>query len=238
MVLQEFLSPLRRAIEDYDMIQEGDCIAVGVSGGKDSLALLRGLKALSQFYPHKYTVVGITLDMGFEGSDYTKIQSFCDKIEVPYYIEKTDIKTIVFDIRHEKNPCSLCAKMRRGALHDAAKKYGCNKVALGHHNDDVVETFFLSLLYEGRLSCFAPVTYLSRKDITVLRPMIYIKEAEIKGLVKTEQIPVAKSLCPADGNTKREQIKGLIRNLNFDYDGVKKKTFTAIKNSKIPGWND
>lgn len=238
MQLQKFLSPLRRAVEDYHMIREGDCVAVGVSGGKDSLALLLGLATLAKFYPHKFRVIAITIDMGFENSDFSKIAAVCREIEVPYYIEKTDIKSVVFDIRKEKNPCSLCAKMRRGALHGAAQKYGANKVALGHHSDDVVETFYLSLFYEGRISCFSPVTYLPERDLTMIRPMIYIKEADIKGLMKTEHLPVQKSACPADGGTKRAQIKAWLRNLNVDYKNVKQKTFTAIQNSRIPGWID
>jgi len=231
------LSPLRRAIEDYQMIEEGDRVAVGVSGGKDSLTLLRGLAALSHFYPKKFEVIAITLDMGFPNSDFSSIEQCCKQIDVPFYIEKTDIKTIIFDIRKETNPCSLCAKMRRGALNDAALAHGCKKVALGHHFDDAVETFFLSLFYEGRISCFSPVTYLGRKGITVIRPLIYMKESEIKGFVKEEGINVAKSLCPADGYTKREEMKEMIQKLDIGHRGLKTRIFTAIKNSQIPGWD-
>lgn len=237
MELQKFLSPLRKAVDEYHMIEEGDQIAVGVSGGKDSLSLLKGLCALSKFYTHKFKVIAITLDMGFENVDYEGIRKFCNELGVPFFVEKTDIKTVVFDIKKEKNPCSLCAKMRRGALNNAAKAHGCNKVALGHHNDDVIETFFLSLLYEGRMSSFSPVTYLNRSGITVIRPLIYISERDIKGFIKTENIKVEKNPCPSDGYTKREEVKKMIQKLEFKQRGLKTRIFTAIKNSAIVGWN-
>jgi tRNA 2-thiocytidine biosynthesis protein TtcA len=237
MKLQKFLSPLRRAIEDYQMIKDGDRIAVGLSGGKDSMALLRGLSALRRFYPHPFELCAITIDMGYAESDFAPLSAFCAELEVPFLIEHTDIKEVVFDIRKEENPCSLCAKMRRGALNEAARKHGYHKVALGHHFDDAVETFFLSLFYEGRVNCFSPVTYLSRTDVTVIRPMIYLTEGDIRSFVSEESMNVQKSLCPADGYTKREEMKNRVAQLNREYPDLKKKVFTAIQNSAIPGWN-
>lgn len=236
MKLQKFLSPLRRAIEDYGMIEEGDRIAVGLSGGKDSMALLRGLAALRRFYPKPFELCAVTIDMGYKESDFTPLSDFCSALGVPFFLEHTDIKEIVFDIRKEENPCSLCAKMRRGAVNEAASRRGYHKVALGHHFDDVIETFFLSLFYEGRVNCFAPVTYLSRTDVTVIRPLIYLTEGDIRSFVSEESMNVQKSLCPADGYTKREEMKNRISQLNREYPDLKKKVFTAIQNSKIPGW--
>ena len=178
--MRRILSHMRRAIQDYDMIKPGDKIAVGVSGGKDSLSLLAALAAYRRFSEVPFEVMGVTLNMGFEGVDYSPVKDFCDKIGVEYRVKDTDIAEILFNVRKEKNPCSLCAKMRRGAVNDMAKENGCNKVALGHHNEDVIETFFLSLFYEGRLNCFSPVTYLSRTDMYVIRPLIYVPEGDIR----------------------------------------------------------
>ncbi len=180
MDARRLLSYLRRAVEDYDMIAPGDRIAVGISGGKDSLALLCGLAALRLFYPHPFELVALTVDMGFPGTDYSEVEALCRELDVPYHVKKTEIATIIFDIRKEKNPCSLCAKMRRGVLHSTAKELGCNKVALGHHFDDVVETFMLNLFHEGRIGCFQPVTYLSRADITLIRPLVYMPEKDVR----------------------------------------------------------
>lgn len=236
--MKKIVSLIRRAVEDYDMIQEGDKVAVGVSGGKDSLVLLSAMAELSRYYPNKFTVMGLTLDMGYR-ADYSKIQALCDSLGVEYAVKQTDIKEVIFDVRQEKNPCSLCAKMRRGALNDFATEHGCKIIALGHHNDDVLETFFLSLLYEGRVSCFSPVTYLSRADVTQIRPMIYVSEREIKGAVRRLDIPVVHNPCPANGVTKREYMKDLIVRLDKETNrGLKKRLFTAIKNSGIDGWND
>ena len=188
--MRKILSRTRRAVDDYHMIAEGDKIAVGVSGGKDSLTLLCALAELRRFYPNKFDILALSIDMGFDGTDFSKVQELCEKIGVEYIIEKTDIAEVVFDIRKESNPCSLCAKMRRGGVNDLAVKNGCNKVALGHHNEDVLETFFLSLFYEGRLGCFSPVTYLSRKDIHVIRPLIYVAEGDIKGYANRAELPV------------------------------------------------
>ncbi len=234
--MKRIVSYVRKAVEDYDMIQEGDRVAVGISGGKDSLILLGALANLSRFYPKKFTVIGLTLDMGYD-SDYSAIKEYCEKFGVQYKVKKTNIKEVIFDYRKEANPCSLCAKMRRGALNDFAIEQGCKKVALGHHNDDVLETFLLSLLYEGRINCFSPVTYLDRTDIYQIRPLIYTKEGDIKGAVKRNNIPVLKSQCPVDGETKRQEIKDLLAMLDKSVNpGLKKRLFTAVKNSSIDGW--
>ncbi len=229
-------SLVRRAVEDYDMISEGDRVAVGISGGKDSLALAAALAELSRYYPKKFTPVGLSLDMAGD-SDFSEIAAFCEKLGMEYHVKRTNIREVVFDIRKETNPCALCAKLRRGALNDMAIEYNCKRVALGHHNDDVLETFMLSLLYEGRLNCFAPVTYLDRTDLYSIRPMIYVREGDIKGAAKRLNFPVKPSGCPADGVTKREDMKEIIAHLEKStYAGLKKRIFTAIQNGNINGW--
>lgn len=234
--MKKITSLIRRAIEEYNMIDDGDRVAVGVSGGKDSLALLHALADLSKYYPKKFEVVGITLDMGYN-ADYSKIQEMCDRLGVQYIIKKTNIKEIIFDLRHEKNPCSLCAKMRRGALNDVVIEQGCRKVALGHHKDDVLETFFLSLFYEGRINCFSPVTYLDRTDIYQIRPMIFVPEKDIIGAARRLPLPVVHNECPANGYTKRQEMKDLIKQLDKTTNpGLKTRLFTAIKDSTIDGW--
>ena len=228
--MRKITSLVRRAVEDYDKI------AVGVSGGKDSLVLLNALATLSRYYPKKFTVVGITIDMGYK-CDYSAIKEMCDKIGVEYHVKYTDIKEIIFDVRKEANPCSLCAKMRRGALNDAAVELGCTRVALGHHNDDVLETFMLSLLYEGRISCFTPVTYLDRTNVYSIRPMLYVRERDVKGVVGRHDIPVVKNPCPADGVTQRQYMKDLLSRIEKETrPGLKKRMFTAVQNSGIEGW--
>ena len=234
--MQKMLSYVRRAVDQYHMIEDGDVIAVGVSGGKDSLALLATLANLRRFYPKKFELKAITLEMGYEEMDFTPVAELCKKLDVEYITRQTDIKTIVFDIRQEENPCSLCAKMRRGALNDTAKQCGCNKVALGHHYDDVIETVMMSLLYEGRFNCFLPMTYLNRRDITVIRPMIYAPESYIKSLVRRLELPVVHNPCPADGNTKREEIKQLIRTLEHQNHGVRQRIFGAVQRYPLRGW--
>ena len=234
--MQKMLSYVRRAVDQYHMIEEGDVIAVGVSGGKDSLALLATLANLRRFYPKKFELKAITLEMGYEEMDFTPVAELCKKLDVEYITRQTDIKTIVFDIRQEENPCSLCAKMRRGALNDTAKQCGCNKVALGHHYDDVIETVMMSLLYEGRFNCFLPMTYLNRRDITVIRPMIYAPEAYIRSLVRRLELPVVHNPCLADGNTKREEIKQLIRTLEHQNHGVRQRIFGAVQRYPLRGW--
>lgn len=234
--MKRIVSLVRRAVDEYDMIKEGERVAVGVSGGKDSLVLLAALAQLSRYHPKRFTVCAITLDMGYS-PDYSPIQRMCDELGVEYIVKKTNIKEVIFDLRKEKNPCSLCAKMRRGALGDAARENGCRTVALGHHNDDVLETFFLSLLYEGRISCFSPVTYLDRTGMTQIRPMIFVPEKDIRGVVHRLDIPVVHNECPADGSTKRQYMKDLIARLNRETNpGLKKRLFTAIKDSTIEGW--
>lgn len=230
MKLQQVLSNIRKAVDDYQMIEDGDKIAVGISGGKDSLTLLNGLHGLKRFYPKHFELYAVTVDLGFQNLNLSAIQTMCEQLEIPYTIVKTEIANIVFEERKESNPCSLCAKMRKGALNDAIKQAGCNKVAYAHHKDDVVETMLMSLIYEGRFHTFSPVTYLDRTDLTVIRPLIYMNEVDVIGYVNKNQIPVVKSPCPADGYTKREYVKELLRHLNQENPGVKERMFTAILN--------
>ena len=236
MKVQQLYSFARRAIDDYQMIADGDKIAVGISGGKDSLALLYALAGLRRFYPNHFELVAISVDLGYEGFDLSKIQALCDELQVEYHIVKTDIGNIVMEERKESSPCSLCAKMRKGALNDKAKELGCNKVAYGHHMDDIIETMFLSLIYEGRFHSFSPVTYLDRMELTVIRPLMYLSEADVIGLQNKYELPVAKSPCPVDGYTRREYAKNLVRQIQQENPGAKKRMFTAIVNGNIEGW--
>lgn len=236
MKLQQVLSYVRRAADDYHMIDEGDRIAVGISGGKDSLTLLLALHALRRFYPQRFDIHAVTVDLGFGNLDLSGIRALCGELLVPYTIVPTQIADIVFNRRKEDNPCALCAKMRKGALNDAIKAAGCNKVAYAHHKDDVVETMLMSLIFEGRFHTFAPVTYLDRMDLTVIRPLLYMGEADVVGFVNKNRIPVVKSPCPADGYTKREYVKQLLRQLNLENPGVKERMFTAIRTSSLNGW--
>ncbi len=238
MKLQQVLSYVRRAIDDYHMIDEGDKIAVGISGGKDSLTLLYALHGLMRFYPKSFSIHAVTVDLGFENLKLDKIQNLCKALNVEYNIVKTDIAQVVFEQRKEDNPCALCAKMRKGALNNAIRAAGCNKVAYAHHKDDVVETMLLSLIYEGRFHTFAPVTYLDRTELTVIRPLMYMNEADVVGFVNKYDVPVVKSPCPADGNTKREYVKNLLRQLNLENPGVKERMFTAIQNGNLKGWGE
>lgn len=237
MKLQQVLSYVRRAIDDYHMIEEGDKVAVGISGGKDSLTLLYALNSLRIFYPKKFDIHAVTVDLGFNNLNLDKIKELCQEFKIEYTIVKTDIANIIFEERKESNPCSLCAKMRKGALNDAIKAAGCNKVAYAHHKDDVVETMMMSLIYEGRFHTFSPVTYLDRTEITVIRPLIYMTEADVIGFVNKNNVPVVKSPCPADGYTKREYVKELLRDINRETPGVKSRMFTAITTSTLKGWN-
>ena len=235
--MKRVVSLTRRAIEDCSMIEEGDKIAVGISGGKDSLTLLYALHGLRRFYPQKFDIHAVTVDLGFGNLNLSRIESICaDELQIPYTIVKTDIADIIFEQRKESNPCSLCAKMRKGALNEAIKKEGCNKVAYAHHKDDVVETMLMSLIYEGRFHTFSPVTYLDRMDLTVIRPLMYMNEADVIGFVNKNQIPVVKSPCPADGYTKREYVKQLLKKLNQENPGVKQRMFTAIQDGGMAGW--
>ena len=234
--MQKLLSYTRRAVDHYHMIEEGDRIAVGVSGGKESLALLVALANLRRFYPKHYEVVAITLEMGYEQMDFSAVQALCDSLGVEYIRVPTQIKQIVFDIRREENPCSLCAKLLRGALHDAALAAGCKKVALGHHFDDVVETYKLSLMYEGRISCFKPVTWLDRRGITLIRPLLYTPEHYIRSFARRENLPIVHNPCPADGNTKRQEVKELLRTLEKENRGLRERIFGAIQRYPLDGW--
>lgn len=238
MKLQQVMSYVRRAVDDYNMIEDGDKIAVGISGGKDSLTLLYALNGLKRFYPKKFDIHAVTVDLGFKNLDLTKIEQMCRELGVEYTIVKTDIADIVFEQRKENNPCSLCAKMRKGALNDAIKAVGCNKVAYAHHKDDVIETMLLSLIFEGRFHTFSPVTYLDRTQLTVIRPLMYMDEADVIGFVNKNNVPVVKSPCPADGNTKREYVHNLLKQLNRENPGVKMRMFTAIQTGNLKGWTD
>ena len=233
--MQRILSYMRRAVDDYGMIQDGEKIAVGVSGGKDSVTMLMALAALRRFYPNKFELEAITLDMGFDGADFSSIADLCEQLGVNYTLVKTDIKAVVFDIRKETNPCALCAKMRKGALNEKALELGCKKVALGHHNEDVIETFFLSLFYEGRLNCFSPVTYLDRKGVTLIRPLVYTPEKLIKSFANANNVPIVKNPCPADGNTKRERMKEFVLQQHAEDKGFKERVFGAVVRG-LDGW--
>lgn len=234
--IKRVLSYTRRAVDDYDMIKPNDRIAVGVSAGKDSLTLLCALSELRRFYPVPFELCAITIDMGFEGMDLSGVEALCKELDVEYHVVPTQISKVIFDVRKEKNPCSLCAKMRRGALHSAAKELGCNKVALGHHFDDVVETFMLNLFFEGRLGCFQPVTYLSRMDITLIRPMIYMPEKDVRYFASKAELPVVSSPCPADKNTEREEMKQLLSKLERENKGLRYRIFGAIQRGEIDGF--
>lgn len=236
MKLQQVMSRVRKAVDDYQMIEEGDRIAVGISGGKDSLTLLYALHGLMRFYPKKFELHAVTVDLGFDNLNLEQIKELCAKLEVPYTIVKTDIAQIIFEERKEENPCSLCAKMRKGALNQAIREAGCNKVAYAHHKDDVIETMLMSLIFEGRIHTFSPVTYLDRMNLTVIRPLMYMDEVDVIGFVHKYNVPVVKSPCPADGNTRREYVKDLLRSINLETPGVKERMFTAIINSGIRGW--
>ncbi len=234
--MQKMLGYMRKAIQEFDMLQDGDRVAVGVSGGKDSLVLLQGLVLLRRFIGIDYSVVGITLDPQFGGvpNDYSAVEELCRQSDTVYHVILTRIDEIVFEVRQEKSPCSLCAKMRRGALHDAAKEYGCNKIALGHHYNDAVETFVMNLFTEGRIGCFSPVSYLSRKDLTMIRPMVLAPEKEIRRAAERCGLPVVKSVCPADGHTNRERTKQFLADMERNDKGFTDRLFGAMRRAGIP----
>ena len=232
---QRLIGLVRRCVEDYNMISPGDKIGVGVSGGKDSLALLVFLAELKKYNHNPFELEAITVDMGL-GMNYDGIAVLCDRLEVPFTLVKTEIGPIIFDHRKEKNPCSMCSKMRRGALNQALLDRGLNKLALGHHYDDAVETFVMSLIYEGRISCFQPVTDLDRTGIIQIRPMLYIKEQTIDNFVSRQQLPVLTNRCPVDKNTKREEIKKLVYDLSATYPDLKERIFGALQRLPLPEW--
>lgn len=236
--MQKLMSRMRAAMEKYNMIEDGDRIAVGLSGGKDSVALLVALAEMRRFYPKKYELVAITADMRFDNSDtdYSALEELCRKIDVPYVIKRTQLADIIFNIRKESNPCSLCAKMRRGILHDIALENNCNKIALGHHTDDAVETFFMNLLKGGNLDSFCPVTYLSRKNLYMIRPMVLATEAVVAGAVKQNNLPIVKSKCPMDHTSEREKTKELVRQLNREYPQLREKVIGALQRKGLSGW--
>ena len=236
--MQKILGYLRKAIEHYNMIEEGDKIAIALSGGKDSITLLKGLKALQRFYPKHFELVAISVNPGFEFFDSSLLEKICNETGVEYIEAKSDIKEIVFDIRKEKNPCSLCANLRRGILNSTAIEHGCNKLALGHNEDDVLETFFLNMLFAGNLSTFAPVSYMDRSKMTVIRPLIYASEKEIKKFIKRSNITVMNKNCPMDGVSKRKFMKDLIYKLSIEIPNVRANLMGAIKRANINGWKE
>ena len=236
MKLQQVLSLTRKAVDEYQMIEAGDHIAVGLSGGKDSLTLLYAMHGLKRFYPKQFNLSAITVHLGFEDFNLKPIEELCEELEIPYKIVYTDIYQILFDKRQESNPCSLCAKMRKGALNEAVKEMGCNKVAYAHHKDDIIETMLLSLIFEGRFYSFSPKTYLDRMDLTVIRPIMYMDEADVIGFKNSFNLPVQKSKCPVDGYTKRQYAKELLQQLNTEHPGTRNRMFTAIQNGDIQGW--
>ena len=238
MKLQRLLSLTRQAVDDYALIDSGDKIAVGISGGKDSLTLLYALHGLKRFYPKEFELSAITVDLGFENFDLSPVRSRCSELSVPFTVVPTDIGKILFETRKESNPCALCAKMRKGALNETAKQLGCNKIAYAHHRDDLIETMLLSLIYEGRFYAFSPKTFLDRTELTVIRPMIYVSEADVIGFKNRFSLPVCKNPCPVDGKTKREYVKQLTKQLNLQAPGVKERLFHAITEGNIEGWPD
>lgn len=236
LLLNEFTGTVRRAVDDYRMIEAGDRIAVGVSGGKDSLILLLALNHLKSYYPRPFELEAVTVELGFEGMDFTPVKELCDNLGITYTCLKTDIKEIVFDVRSEDNPCSLCSKMRRGAINDAITSRGIRKLALGHHFDDAVETFMMSLLYEGRISCFRPVTYLDRTGVTQIRPLIYAGEQKIANLARELEVPVVENPCPMDKTSRRYEIKQMLAEMGKNYPDMKSKIFGAMQRMPLPGW--
>ena len=233
--MQKLMGLVRRCVDDYHMIEAGDRIAVGVSGGKDSLVLLVLLAGLKQYFSKPFELEAITIDMGL-GMDYSGIQKLCDELGVPYTIVKTEIAPIIFDHRKEKNPCSMCAKMRRGALNQAILDRGFNKLALGHHYDDAVETFVMNLLFEGRIGCFQPVTNLDRTGIIQIRPMLYIHEKTVDNFAIRKELPIVENRCPVDKTTKREEVKQLVYDLSQTYPDLKERIFGAMQRYPLPEW--
>lgn len=235
--MQKILGYMRKAIEDFNMIEDGDKIAIGLSGGKDSISMLMGFKALQRFYPKKFDIIAVSVNPGFEYFDSDLLRKTCESLDVPFFEEVSHIKEIVFDIRNEKNPCSLCANLRRGILNSVAIRESCNKIALGHNEDDVLETFLLNLFYTGSISTFAPISYMDRSKITLIRPLIYAPEKELKNFVKRNNITIMQKSCPMDGISKREDMKKMIKDLKVDIPHIRANLYGAIMRSNIKGWN-
>ena len=234
--MEQFTGLVRRCVEDYAMIEDGDVIAVGLSGGKDSMALLCALHSLQRYYPRHFELLGVTVGLGFPGMDFAPVAAYCRELGVPYDYIESDIRDVVFEQRQEKNPCSLCVKLRKGAFHDRLRELGANKAALGHHMDDAVETFLLSLIYEGRISCFEPVTHMDRSGITQIRPMLYAEEKRIVGLARKYAFPIVESTCPMDKTSKRVLVKEYMYQLSRERRDFKIKTFRAMQRLPLPGW--
>lgn len=237
--MEQLEGKIRAAMERYQMVEADARIAVAVSGGKDSMALLWGLAKLSGYQAHSFSITAITADPCFHGkeTDYSAVEKLCRALGVPYIIRRTSLGSVIFEERKEQNPCSLCARMRRGILHNMALEAGCRYIALGHHWDDAVETFFLNLLYGGKLGCFAPKVYLSRKGLWMIRPLIFCKEEELAALARREELPVVKSGCPADGDTARQSVKELVRALEKDYPGLRGRVLGAMQRAGLDGWS-
>lgn len=234
--MQKILGYMRKAIDNYNMIQEGDKIAIGLSGGKDSITMLMGFKNLQRFYPKKFDIIAITINPGFEGFNTDILEKLCQDLNIPLIIENGNIKEIVFDIRKEKNPCSLCANLRRGMLNSIAQREGCNKIAVGHNEDDVLETFLMNLFYAGTINTFAPISYMDRSKITLIRPLVYAPEKYIRNFVKRNNITIMPKACPMDGVSKREDMKELIKKMQIDIPHVRANLYGAIKRGEINGW--
>lgn len=234
--MQQISGYIRRAVDDFNMIEQGETVAVALSGGKDSMLMLHGLKHLSRYHPAQFKLLAIFIDLGFGNIDIETMQAECQKLEVPLVIRKTDIAPLVFNIRKESNPCALCAKMRRGAIHDAALEAGCRTIALGHHRDDAVETLAMNLIYEGRIGCFQPVTYLDRKDVRAIRPMLYLTERQIASTVERLRLPIVKNPCPMDHTSVRKETKDLLSEAEERFPGLQDRLFGAIVRSDLPGW--
>lgn len=235
--MQKILSHMRKAIEEYNMIEENDKIALCLSGGKDSITMIHAFKALQRFYPKKFEIVAISIDPGFEFFDTIFLKEICDNLEIPLFIEKSNAKEIVFDIRKEKNPCSLCANLRRGVINSIAIREGCNKIALGHNQDDVLETFLLNLLYTGNIGTFSPVSYMDRTKITLIRPLIYTPEKDTKRFIRKNNLTVMPKVCPMDGTSKRENMKKLIFFLSKEIPMVRANIFGAIQRN-LKEWSN
>lgn len=233
---RKLLSLTRQAIEQYKMIEEGDRIAVGLSGGKDSLALLIALSGLQKFYPKKFELMGITCDVGFEGMDFTPVKELCEKNGIPYTVVHTQIAEIVFGRHKNECPCSLCAKLRKGAMYQKLQELGFNKIAYAHNKDDFLETALMSLIYEGRFYAFPPVTPLERSGITVIRPLMFVPEKSVEGFVQKEQLPIVKNACPVDGATRRAYAKSLVEQINRENPGAKDRIMHAIQNANLEDW--